>query len=159
MCTKFKGLGGVPPVRIIITPRLLKRGGVLLSPLLSVCMSVCMYVCMYMHTYQSPNLNCTRRRIDNIVEDNYGVGFEIYKGVKRAGWSAAWMTLKGIIKTFMKKQTIEAKSETTVTADIKPAAAGLGVGEDEAEGENEAAFITKMLTMIPSLMRGLFARL
>ena len=60
-----------------------------------------------------------------------------------------WKTLKGMIKTFARKTGKRAQSETAVAADANPTAAG----GDEGGDEDEAAFITKMQTMLPGMLK------
>ena len=60
-----------------------------------------------------------------------------------------WKTLKGMIKTFARKTGKRAQSETAVAADANPTAAG----GDGCGDEDEAAFITKMQTMLPGMLK------
>ena len=63
----------------------------------------------------------------------------------------AWKTLKGMIKKFAPKTGKRAQSETAVAADANPTAAGGDEGGDE--DEDEAAFITKMQTKLPGMLK------
>merc|ERR1712032_1499969 len=66
-------------------------------------------------------------RIGQIINENYGIGFEVYKGVKRAGFKGGWAIIKGMIKTFLKVHRNKKKKDR----------AG-------AEDEEETAFVSKL---------------
>merc|ERR1719174_1655702 len=80
------------------------------------------------------------KRVDKIVDDNYDVGVEVFRDIQRASATAAWETLKGMIKAFSKarKQNINKNSEHA--ADATPASA------------DEVAFIKTLGLRYPELM-------
>ena len=109
-----------------------------------------------------------RARIDQIVNVNYGVGFEVWKGVQRASLAASWKILRGMVRTFFKKKQSKARTGSADTAKAKPEACVIHVldlanpeaavpgevaGEDE-EDEDEAHFIMRLHTLTTSLMGG-----
>ena len=74
-------------------------------------------------------------RIGQIINENYGIGFEVYKGVKRAGFKGGWAIIKGMIKTFLKVHRNKKKKDR---ADAE------GEDEYEIEDEEETAFVSKL---------------